>query len=125
MQAALEYVNYRSEMEVASLRDMEALKQLKRLKKQFTEEEDIPSKDYHARRLKNRDQNHIFQAYMMLVDARIAQLRSKMLMEKGLNLDAVDQTEIAETMLQTLLDGRYRVSRYLVDQASFERLKIG
>lgn len=90
------------------------LKLLVELKNNFSSKNDIYSRDYHRSRELQPQQDLIYQAYLMLIDARIAYLQ---LMIDGKS-DGLDRREeAARTILSTLCSGKFAVSRYLVHQA--------
>lgn len=92
------------------------LQQLMAMKEDFSSKGDLWSKDYHSARSQFPEQDRIYQAYLMLVDARIAYLQLKLSRESD-RLDMHRRAEAAHTILSTLLSGKFAVSRYVVDRA--------
>lgn len=92
LEASLDYINLQTELHGKDPYKRIAL--LKKMKKDFENEEDLLSKDYHLARLQNEKQDAIYQSYMNFVDAEI--LKTQSLIEqneeeqKGLQAKAND-----------------------------------
>lgn len=93
-------------------RERQLLEGLSKVKAAFTARDDLWSKDYHASREQSPKQDHIYQAYIMLIDARISYLQLRV------NGDQEQRRrEAARTIFHTLLTTKFSVSRYLIHQA--------
>lgn len=117
LEAAMEYAHIRSSMEPLAKQDEQKRFLLVRLKQDFTSQDDLSSKDYQASRLKNPEKDLIYQAYMMLIDAQIAALDARIADAQGQKREKELKTEIAKSIYKNLLNSKFSVSKYLVDQA--------
>lgn len=108
LEAALEYAHLRANFEPEERRDEHYYLLVQRIKEDFTEKKDLISKEYHTEREKNLSQNQVYQAYMMLIDAELFRFEGR---EDPLKM------ETAAALYQSLLTGKFAVSKYLIDQA--------
>jgi TolA-binding protein len=97
--------------------DDRLLNNLKQAKRDIVSQDDIVSRDYHASRQKRPDKDTIYQAYLMLFDARIAQLEAQQAASRLRYQEQKSKLLAAETLYNTLLHGNFAVSNYLVLQA--------
>ncbi len=125
LEAALDYADMRVAIEVPEKRNAFLLQLLKKAKERFSQNKDIPAKDYHASRELMPEKNHIYQAYMMLLDAKIAQLQAKEAEVKGRLHEADGYRQAAKTLYSTLLSEKFAVSKYLVQQAKEGLVRLG
>ncbi len=117
IEAALDYADMKMELASEDTRQERLLFYLHRIKEDFTLQEDIWSKDYSESRKLLPEKNTIYQAYMMLIDAQIAQIESEIARAKGASHEANSKEKAARTIFVTLLRGQFAVSRYLVERA--------
>ncbi|MGM0439928.1 MAG: tetratricopeptide repeat protein [Chlamydiota bacterium] len=117
LEAAIDYCDIRNASEPSDVADQHLLSILQNTRQDFVSQDDIASKDYQARRELLPQQNRIYQAYLMLIDARIALLQSKLAARSGELLEARQRRQAAATILKTLTEGHYAVSDYLVNHA--------
>lgn len=117
LEAAIEYAAFRSSLEPHELQDEQHRQLLGRIKEEFTGQEGLWAKDYHASRKERPDKEVLYQAYMMLIDARRLQLEAKLAASKGQTLDAQIKSEAATGLYKSLIEGKFAVSKYLIDQA--------
>lgn len=117
LEAAIDYANFSATLETPELQDKRLLEAYYLMKEDFTQKQDIWSKDYHASRERMPEQNNIYEAYMMLLDAHIATLEAAKSF-KGKNIyDAESKKEAARSLYLFLLKSKFTVSKYLTDQA--------
>lgn len=90
---------------------------LKQAKREITAEEDIVSRDYHTSRRADSAKNAIYQAYLSLFDARIAQLEAEIATAKRDFVEQRAKAAAARTLYTKLLTGEFAISKYLVSQA--------
>lgn len=114
LEAAYEYAQRRGEQGQPLQEEMTLLRAAKET---FTSQDDIVSKDYQAQREKRGDKERLYQAYLLLFDARIAQLESLVSQKNGEISSYRAQREAAKELYQMLAKGEFAVSKYLVDQA--------
>ncbi len=91
---------------------------LKTAKEEYTSQKDIPSKEYHVQRGSSPRLDRVYQAYMILFDARIAQLEGDLAQRKD-PVEAARKYEAAKQLCQTVLSEQFAISKYLCDQAQF------
>ena len=108
LEAALEYAYLRATLERPEKQAEHYYFLIQRVKEDFTEKKDLISKEYHSEREKAPGQNLIYQAYMLLIDAHIFRFEGQ--------VDPLKK-ETAASLYQSLLKGKFAVSKYLVDQA--------
>ena len=73
--------------------------------------------DYETQRKLMPDKDRIYQAYIMYIDAQIAILEAKAARVSGEAHEAKSKEGASIALLSTLIDGKYAVSKYLVDKA--------
>lgn len=118
LEAALDYAEIASAEGRMEEKEEKLLFHLNRLKEDFVLHEDIWSKDYEASRKVFPEKDLVYQAYMMLVDARIAQLQAKKARENGSMSEAISKEKAARSILSNLKKGKFAVSHYLVEKAN-------
>lgn len=118
LEAAYDYAKYYSRGDLKRL-----LKLLGAAKEAFTSQKDIPAKEYHALRGTNQRLDHVYQAYLMLFDARIAQTEGDLAKRKD-PVEASRKYAIAKELYETLLSEKFAISKYLVDQAQSSLLTL-
>jgi outer membrane protein assembly factor BamD (BamD/ComL family) len=117
LEAALEYVRMRSEIE-SKEKQAELMRfLLLRVKEDFTSNEDVWSKDYHTSRQLLPEKDLIFQAYLMLVEAHLARLDATIACSQGLAANAEQMGERAKSLYSSLLEGKFAITKYLIEQA--------
>ncbi len=87
------------------------------MKQDFSSEEDLCSKDYHAEKKKYQTKNRLWEAYMRYVNARIYLLESIIAKKMGQSTEAKTKENAARALFSTLCQGKYAISRFLVQQA--------
>ncbi len=118
LEAAIDYSDIQALLEPQDSRNAHLLSLLSKVKEDFTAQDDIISKDYHAMRELMPEKDLVYQAYIMLLDARISLLRGKIAQERDNKNHAVHAFETAEMIFKSLIKGRFAVSQYLIDQAT-------
>ncbi len=118
LEAAYDYAKYHSRGDPKRL-----LKLLGAAKEAFTSQKDIPAKEYHALRGTNQRLDYVYQAYLMLFDARIAQTEGDLAKRKD-PVEASRKYAIAKELYETLLSEKFAISKYLVDQAQSSLLTL-
>ncbi len=93
------------------------LANLKQAKREIVSQDDIVSRDYHSGRQEHEEKDRIFQAYLMLFDARIAQLEGQQAALRQKFQEQKSKLKVAEILYSTLIQGNFAVSNYLVAQA--------
>ncbi len=117
LEAAWERANIAAAVAAGPSEDEALLTQLKLAKRQIVSQDDIVSRDYHAARQTRVDKDQIYQAYLMLFDARIAVLEANQAASRHRVQDQRSKLQVAEALYNTLLQGNFAVSNYLVHQA--------
>ena len=100
------------------------LRILRDAKKEFTRADDIASKDYQAQRLRHPEMEGLYQSYLQLFDARIAQLQAELAKERGDATQYKILRQAAQTLYSALLQGQIAVSKYVMDQAQLGLLEL-
>ncbi len=118
LEAAYDYAKHQSKGNPQKL-----LTLLKTAKEEFTTQKDIPAKEYHMQRSTIPRLDHVYQAYMMLFDARIAQLEGDLAKKKD-PAEMQRKYTAAKQLYQTLLTDKFSVSKYLCDQAKSSLLML-
>jgi tetratricopeptide (TPR) repeat protein len=113
LEAALDYIQMSLDLEPPEKKAGQALLLFKQAKEEIIGQEDIVSKDYQATRLLLPEKDTVYQAYLMFIDARIAQLESEMAEKKHNMLEMESKQEIARMIYRTLIQGEFAVSKYL------------
>lgn len=115
LEAAIDWALLSTNLAPSNEKDRTFLKLLQQIKEEFTTQNDIWSKEYQSSRMRHPEKEKIYQAYMRYVDASIYQVQAKLgedLQETNLKLQA------ARALLSTLKQGKYAVSKYLVEKAT-------
>lgn len=117
LEAAIDYAAIRSSLAPPEkqLEQMRFL--LARAKQDFTSKEDVSSKDYHLGRELHPNQGLVYEAYLMLIDADLARLDSKLAELKGSTHEKEMKRDAAKSIYRNLLQGKLAVSKYLIEQA--------
>jgi tetratricopeptide (TPR) repeat protein len=116
LEAAIDYVLFRSLLEPEDKREEHMVFLFNRIKEDFTNGEDLWSKDYHANKERNPAKNFIYQTYMMLIEAHIARVESSIAKKNGVTIETEAKAEAAETLYRNLLKDKFAISKYLVKQ---------
>lgn len=117
LEAALDYALFRASLESPEEREAYWLALLKQAKEDFIGQDDISSRDYHHARAQSPKKDAIYQSYLMLIDALIAQLEANQSAKRGDRDIAESQRELAETLYQQLLTQPPTSTRYLGREA--------
>lgn len=118
LEAAIDYAEISALTSTEGKSEERFLFHLNRVKEAFTLHEDIWSKDYDASRELHPDKDIVYQAYMMLIDALIAQFQAKVAREEGAYHEASIKEQAAHSIFETLVNGKFAISQYLVDKAT-------
>jgi len=115
LEAALDMAELQASLLPQEERLESILAALIEVKEEFTSDRDICSKDYHESRQMMPDKELIYQAYMRYLDARIYHLQAKVVSDpqKG-----KEKENAARALFSTLRQGKYAVSKYLVEHAT-------
>ncbi|MDP1834382.1 MAG: tetratricopeptide repeat protein [Chlamydiales bacterium] len=97
--------------------DEKLLALLRQAKRDIVAQDDIVSQDYHISRESNVSKDRVYQAYLMLFDARIAQVEGRLAGERKRVSDQRSKEQVAKTLYGTLTEGNFAVSKFLVAQA--------
>lgn len=117
LEAALDFAELKASTYPEEDKEKQFLELLLQTKEDFTQQNDLLSKDYHANRRRYPDKELLYQAYMRYLDARIY------LMEARLAQDPVDEKtklNAARALFSTLRHGKYAVSQYIKERSSVE-----
>ena len=97
------------------IRQATALQLLQAVKETFSETDSIWTQEYHAERKASPLKDRTYQAYMMLIDAKIAALQATL--ETLPESDRRLKSDAAQTLYKTLLEGGLSASEYLIEEA--------
>lgn len=102
LEAALEYVTLRASLASEEKQEEKLLFLLERVQKEFSTDDDIPSKEYHRQRKGDSHKGPLYTAYMQLIEGHIAIQESKI---SSAESDAKKQRAryLYETILQQKL----------------------
>lgn len=117
LEAAIDHAFFQSSFAPKGKGEQELVHLLIHAKQEFTSLEDISSKNYQECRKRMPDKEGIYQAYLLLIDAHIANAEAKIALEYKNNSEQEIKKEIASELYQKIAQGKYAVSRYLIDQA--------
>ncbi|MCE5315768.1 MAG: hypothetical protein LLG04_00195 [Parachlamydia sp.] len=117
LEAAIDYAAFRSSLEPSEKQNEQRRHLLVRIKEEFTGQEGLWAKDYQASRKSLPEKELLYQAYMMLIDAHRLNLEAQLAASKGQTLDAQIKSEAAAGLYKSLIEGKFAVSKYVVDQA--------
>lgn len=117
LEAAYDYARWKAAFAPANARNRVWLEELARARNEWGSTEDIWSKDYQTLRTQRPDKERLYQAYLILFDARIAQLQSELALENGDRLAAQLHREASRALYRVLTQEHFAISKYLVDQA--------
>jgi TolA-binding protein len=120
LESALDYIDIKFYFDAEEGKLERQLYLLQRVKEEFTNQDDIQSKDYHARRELFPHKNAIYQAYIMLIDAKLTLLKSKIAFKKGRIHESDSYKEASKMIFQTLLEDKFSISSYLVEYVKKE-----
>ena len=125
LEAALDYSEFKVFFDDKDIKVEKQLSLLQKVKEEFTTKEDIQSKDYHARRNLYPKKDTIYQSYIMLIDAKIALLKSRLAFKKGRMHEAESYIQAAQTIFETLLEEKFAVTEYVIEKAKSELQYMG
>lgn len=117
LEAALDYAEMRSTVAPPKERDEQKRLLLSKIKEEFTSHEGLWAKDYQAGLKDLPEKALLYQAYMMLMDAHRLKVEAKIAAQQGQALDSQIKKEAAMSLYKSLMQGKFAVSKYLVDQA--------
>ncbi len=119
LEAAIDYANISALSVPKGERDEHLLYSLKAIKSFFISKEDIPSRQYSDMRKDMPNKEHLYQAFMLLIDARISQLEARLCFEAG-NIEEAKAKEKLARNLYSKLHKSSRASEYLFKQVENE-----
>jgi len=123
LEAAIDYAAFRSAIEPKENQVEQQRFLLLRAKEDFTSRTDLHSKDYYASRKEQPDKDLIYQAYMILIDAQILRLEATLAEQKGAISEVQAKREASKSLYKSLTNGKFAVSKYLVDHAKSETMR--
>ncbi len=115
LEAALDRAELEASLFPEKERNDRLLNALLSVKEEFTTTQDIVSKDYHESRKIMPEKDQIYQAYMRYLDARIYLLQAKVTKDPR---EGKAKEHAARALFSTLRQGKYAVSRYILERAS-------
>ncbi|MFZ0564860.1 MAG: tetratricopeptide repeat protein [Chlamydiales bacterium] len=115
LEAAFDYAILKTTFFPPQERKEKLLEFLLQTKAEFTLQEDIWAKDYHATRELMPEKDLIYQAYMRYLDGWIYLIQSQLTRKKSEREEKKDQ---AYLLFSSLIEGKYAVSKYLVEKAT-------
>ncbi|SCA62476.1 hypothetical protein SCG7086_AA_00570 [Chlamydiales bacterium SCGC AG-110-P3] len=115
LEAALERCHIVTTCTPPSERQSTQLELLQTVKATFSSNDSVWEREYHAQRQEMPQKDRLYQAYMILVDAKIAVLQSTM--EKTTQGERRLKAKAAQTLFQALLDGQLATTEYLQSEA--------
>ncbi len=116
LEAALKYAEIRAELADPSSKRKQQLFFLKRMKEDFTSNEDPISQEYNEMRSQYPDKDRIYQNYLKFVDAEILMLEAKEAEVEQNKQKAHDLKEQALLILEDLLQSPDTLHPYLHDR---------
>ncbi len=117
LEAGIDYAFIRSSLEPHKKQDEQRYFLFTRLKEEFSNQDDLWAKDYNASRKQYPEKDIIYQAYMMLIDAHLLKMEADLAAAKGSSLEQEAKQEAAHAIYKSLIQGKFAVSKYVVDQA--------
>lgn len=117
LEAAYDYAATNASLGPPEQRAETRLGILRDAKKEFTLADDIASKDYQAQRQRHPEREQLYQSYLQLFDARIAQLQAELAKQRGDATQQRIQRDAAQGLYSALLRYPIAVSKYVRDQA--------
>lgn len=117
IEAAIDYARIRSSLLPPGERDAQQRQLLLRAKEEFTSQEGLWAKDYQASLEDYPEQAIVYQAYLLLMDAMRLNVEAKIAKQRGQPMESQVKREAASAIYKSLLQGKFAVSKYLVDQA--------
>jgi tetratricopeptide (TPR) repeat protein len=116
LEAAIDYAEfYPYLMKQEHELDEKYLFLLQRAKEEFTRVDDIQSKDYNEQRSIYPEKNRIYQAYIMLMDAKIAFLKGNIAQKKNRHFEAMHYKEAAGTIFNALKQEDFLSFSYILE----------
>lgn len=114
LEAALDYADLMASTYPPKQRSERLLHLLHQMKRDFTHQDNVWAKDYHASRSSNPEKELVYQAYMRYLDARIYALEAQGTRDR---YEAKTKLHAAQALLSTLRHGPYAVTPYLREKA--------
>lgn len=115
LEAALDYADLKASAYPSTERSQRLLELLTQVKEDFTQQNDICSKDYHASREFFPDKDVVYQAYMRYLDARIYALQAALAHDAS---ESKTKLNAARALFSSLRQGKYAVSTYIKEKAT-------
>lgn len=113
LEAALDYCFITADQVPPEKRNETLLRQLKAMKADFTNKDDICSQDYHNAMEQYAERKELYHHYMLLVDSYINMIEAK---HCASYRDKQIKTEVAENLLQTIKRNKAGLTEYLDKQ---------
>lgn len=117
LEAALDYVEIRSSLDKTNEMLVNKKFLLERAKESFCCRDDLCSKDYQESLKVKPEKERIYQAYIMLMDAKIALIQAQIAAEKNDDEERHLRASAAQEIFTNLLNAKFAVSKYIIDQA--------
>lgn len=102
LEAALDYLHYRSLLTLPRERMQFSLNLLQSIQEHFVRQGDIPSCDYHYLRSQSEKKNRLYSLYLLWMDLKREQLLFSLEQEKGNLASALERREIVQKFLKQL-----------------------
>lgn len=118
LEAALDYAEFRASLELPGAKNALLFQLLLEVKQEFTIQDNILAKDYHAAKQLMPEKDIIYQAYMRYLDARLFLLQAEEAKKRGDVGEWKAKEQAARALFSTLLKGKFAASSYLVEKAS-------
>lgn len=118
LEAALDHADFRASLEPPGTKNPLLFQLLLEVRQEFTIQDNIWAKDYHAAKQLMPEKEIIYQAYMRYLDARLFLLQAEEAKRRGDVEEWKAKEQAAHALFSTLLKGKFAVSSYLVEKAS-------
>ncbi len=115
LEAALDYADLKASTYPAKEHSEKLLQLLLGIKEEFTHQNDIWSKDYHACRASYPEKELLYQAYMRYLDARIYMVQARLSRDPS---EKKSRSNAARALLSSLRQGKFAVTEYLKEKAT-------
>lgn len=117
-EAALDFAAFRAQLAGAPQQDAVYLKELQAVREEFTLEDDLASRDYHAARKAMPEKEALYQAYLRYLDALIYLTEGKIATQGGNATLGEAKERAAYALLVSLSSGNGGSTKYLVEKAA-------
>lgn len=121
LEAALDYALFQNMNQINNQNLKPYLEALKSLKESFTSEDNLISKEYHEMRKNNPEKNKIFEDYMLLIDAKILHLESKINKQNNEIKKAGENIRFSKNLIDRLESKMDLLTPYLKEVTYLEK----